>query len=515
MYNPIHFDSDNNEEYEYEDEYEYEAVVNSDEGDQYEDTSEDEDSEDEDSEGEQENMNVMDDNEDIDDDEVNMDINDYSVDELMNMFSITKPLNIENIAQSIEPHLCQHEGQSNMLSFLDKVKHKLISFIEDIKDVNLDVDISYPPIQTHNRPIEKGDVNPYMNHIHTRLICLDSQYRKMYWKTKSHDYLSPLSMTIDNVISLQVEHIEIPNTWYVFHKSKQNHIVNICGGSIDKNIEISGGNYSSSELIDAIQSKISTVISSPSISFEYIPSSRKCRITNLSNDTFKIDFKPSSLPKNNTSFEISREKSLGHYLGFDESSSSFELTGSSSGSNDNIRTGQHIVNTFGTKYIYVCIDDFTQNKTTNNIIGTSLNTDILSLPHYYNCDVSLSNSDGREKKVVLKGDKYYQLTHAQIHTINSIQKDISNVQNRGSYVNKSIDDGNVIAKIPVRHSPAFNEQIQMITIDKASETMKREYFGPVNIHKFRVYLLDDSGRELDLNGQDWSISLICKNHYRR
>lgn len=513
MYNPTHFDSD---------EHEYETVLNSSEGesDQYEDTSEDEDSdgegegdqyEDTSDDEEQENMNAIDDGDDEhDDDEVNMDINDYSVDELMNMFSITKPLNIENIAQSIEPHLCQHEGQSNMLSFLDKVKHKLISLIEDIKDVNLDVDISYPPIQTHNRPIEKGDVNPYMNHIHTRLICLDSQYRKMYWKTKSHDYISPLSMTMDNVISLQVEHIEIPNTWYVFHASKQNHIVNICGGSINKKIEISGGNYSSRELIESIQRKISNDIPSPSISFEYIPSSRKCQITNLSNDMFKINFQPESLPKNNTSFEISREKSLGHYLGFDESSSSFELTSS----NDS-RTGKHIVNTFGTKYIYVCIDDFTQNKTTNNIIGTSLNTDILSLPHYYNCDVSLGDPDGREKKVVLKGDKYYQLTHAQIHTINSIQKDISNVQNRGSYVNKSIDDGNVIAKIPVRHSPAFNEQIQMITIDKASETMKREYLGPVNIHKFRVYLLDDSGRELDLNGQDWSISLICKNHYRR
>lgn len=450
--------------------------------------------------------NITDIDDDVYNEHVNMDVNDYSVDELINMFSISKPLNMENIVNTIEPYISEHKGQANMLSFLDKVKDKLISFIQDVND------IQFPTIktQTHVKPIEMGDINPYMNHINTRLICLDSLYRKMYWTTKSHDYISPLSITMDNVISLHVEHIEIPNSWYVFHEKKRNLIINICGGSVFDNIKIEEGNYTSQELIDEIQRKLDgdSDLSSLSISFEFIPSSRKCRITNHNNiNEIKIDFNPHT----NVSFEISREKSLGHYLGFEETS--FTLSGkSSSGSESkNSKDGKHIVNTFGTKYIYVCIDDFTQNKTTNNVIGTTLNTDMLSLPHYYSCDISLNDQEAR---VVLKGNKKYRLTHAQIHTINSIQKDINNVQNRGSYVNKSIDDGNVIAKIPVRHSPSFSENIDMIVMDKDTEIMKREYFGPVNIHKFRVYLLDDSGRELDLNGQDWSISLICKNHYR-
>ena len=39
------------------------------------------------------------------------------------------------------------------------------------------------------------------------------------------------------------------------------------------------------------------------------------------------------------------------------------------------------------------------------------------------------------------------------------------------------------------------------------QTRKREYFGPVNIDRVRVKLVDDKGNPVDLNGLDWAISL--------
>ena len=39
------------------------------------------------------------------------------------------------------------------------------------------------------------------------------------------------------------------------------------------------------------------------------------------------------------------------------------------------------------------------------------------------------------------------------------------------------------------------------------QTRKREYFGPVNIDRVRVKLVDDKGQPVDLNGLDWAISL--------
>jgi hypothetical protein len=43
---------------------------------------------------------------------------------------------------------------------------------------------------------------------------------------------------------------------------------------------------------------------------------------------------------------------------------------------------------------------------------------------------------------------------------------------------------------------------------------KRNYFGPVNIDRLRIRLLDDRGNVVDLHGADWSITLISDNLYQ-
>ena len=39
----------------------------------------------------------------------------------------------------------------------------------------------------------------------------------------------------------------------------------------------------------------------------------------------------------------------------------------------------------------------------------------------------------------------------------------------------------------------------------------REYFGPVNIDRLHISLLDEFGRELDLNSMDWSMTLLFES----
>jgi hypothetical protein len=41
----------------------------------------------------------------------------------------------------------------------------------------------------------------------------------------------------------------------------------------------------------------------------------------------------------------------------------------------------------------------------------------------------------------------------------------------------------------------------------------REYFGPVDIQRLDVRLLDEYGRVIDLNGIDWSFSLAFEKLY--
>ena len=41
----------------------------------------------------------------------------------------------------------------------------------------------------------------------------------------------------------------------------------------------------------------------------------------------------------------------------------------------------------------------------------------------------------------------------------------------------------------------------------------REYFGPVNIDRLHISLLDEYGRELELNNMDWSMTLVFEHLY--
>ena len=42
----------------------------------------------------------------------------------------------------------------------------------------------------------------------------------------------------------------------------------------------------------------------------------------------------------------------------------------------------------------------------------------------------------------------------------------------------------------------------------------RNYFGPVNIDRMAVQLLDDKGNVINLNGTDWCVTLICECLYQ-
>jgi hypothetical protein len=42
----------------------------------------------------------------------------------------------------------------------------------------------------------------------------------------------------------------------------------------------------------------------------------------------------------------------------------------------------------------------------------------------------------------------------------------------------------------------------------------RVYFGPVNIERMKVKLLDDKGNIVNLNGLDWCITIICECLYQ-
>jgi hypothetical protein len=67
--------------------------------------------------------------------------------------------------------------------------------------------------------------------------------------------------------------------------------------------------------------------------------------------------------------------------------------------------------------------------------------------------------------------------------------------------------------IPIKYN-GLNVGDMYVDFSGSLQDNPRIYFGPVNIDRLRIRLVDDMGRTVNLHGVDWSITLISENLYQ-
>jgi hypothetical protein len=67
--------------------------------------------------------------------------------------------------------------------------------------------------------------------------------------------------------------------------------------------------------------------------------------------------------------------------------------------------------------------------------------------------------------------------------------------------------------IPIKHGGYTTGDVY-VEFGGSLQDNKRIYFGPVNIERMRVKLMDDKGNIVNMNGADWSVTLISENLYQ-
>jgi hypothetical protein len=204
----------------------------------------------------------------------------------------------------------------------------------------------------------------------------------------------------------------------------------------------------------------------------------------------------------------------------------------------------------GTKYLILVLDDYNQNHVNNNVVTISQYSNVLRVPSYYNEDIpyicvpaqqgtniqqlidgvkSTSSVDIQSTNSLnglLIGGKYATnytdvqqilpsaprtLTNAQIYTINEIKKNrINNI----NYLSKAPTTADVFAILPVKTSVGIATGSLLVEFSGSLQDNNRVYFGPVDIDRMSVKLLDDKGNILNLNGNDWCVTLICECLYQ-
>ena len=203
----------------------------------------------------------------------------------------------------------------------------------------------------------------------------------------------------------------------------------------------------------------------------------------------------------------------------------------------------------GVKYLILVIDDYNQNHVNNSLVSISQYSNNLKIPSYYSpdlpstCILPTTQQSGNLDRLVtaetfpfvaesrppnglLIAGKYENdytptqivlpsaprtLTQAQLYTINEINRQNNNLT---KYLATAPTSSDILAIIPIKTSSGVPTGSLLVEYSGSLQDSSRVYFGPVNIERMAVKLLDDKGNVLNLNGSDWCFTLVCECLYQ-
>jgi len=430
---------------------------------------------------------------------------------------------------------------------------------------------------TYNIPVKQDSLNPNLKNTISRFINLDSQFRQYTngIDSTSTDYTLDLSDTLKDALKLSLYSYQIPFSWYVIDSAYGNTCFWIYDPSNNQyiSINIPPGNYSQLGFQSQLNASILEAgITTPAVPAPYNLQANSPVYYNHNNGiitlflyggmytdpegintSFKIDESCSIifydftgvLNCNNTCLSKSNHffnSTLGWIMGYRLPYVSIVPTGNS---------GSSVLDLNGTKYLILVIDDYNQNHVNNTLVSIAQTSNTLKIPDYYSGDIpytcitpaqqgnnlkqivdeSIAQSlfDDQTPNVkngLLIAGKYEQeytttqqflpsaprtLTQSQIYTINEINKNNSNLTN---YLSKAPTSSDILAILPVKTSVGVPTGSLLVELSGSLQDNVRTYFGPVNIERMNIKLLDDKGNILNLNGNDWCVTLVCECLYQ-
>jgi len=391
-----------------------------------------------------------------------------------------------------------------------------------------------------NVPVSQGSLNPVLKNITSRIVMLDSTYRQNIVPynspvAASTDYTLDLSDTLKDALSIKLSSVQIPFTWYNY----ADYLGNTCfmylvGGTSSfpnndlnpsgmQQFKIINGSYTNSTtLLNALHSGLPHGVFTFSIVNNFFT------ITNNTNKYVRIVFYNGNNPTMSCSDTGCRvpsklDNNLGWNLGFRSSNIpgvelalAYDLAPNTSSSPppplSSVVASVPYCN-IGPNYFLLVVDDFNQNHLNQGLVNIDDTDTTLNPPPYINADINYScfstNEGFNSPYPVYIPNAPARLTQAQLYSANQIAENRRNTTNIRTPGPTTTD---VLAVIPLKVGGlSFGDKY----IEFGSSLLQNErvYFGPVNISRMRVTLRDDKGNIVNLNGADWSFSLISTHLY--
>lgn len=367
------------------------------------------------------------------------------------------------------------ESREDIIEFYIKVFFKLSNFIDKkIRVENNSRNILQPQLEKskvvqesnnfiirhHDDKVEnnfqqqfkRGVINPLQIKSVVQMININSRFRNNYTNTLSTNFIYTLPSTIKKVMSMKIIDIQLGNTVYTYSNKLGSNSFKITQGGITKNIDISNGSYTNSELVDAINNSL-TNNGITNIKVGTNPISFLMDISSNDGSTFDLDF---NYNKNDCPQLLSNinknQLTLGWIMGF---------------------RGNYLQKINATKNKHGC---------------------------YVENHIDISNSYSGKTKYTAESiyeehfNKYFLISIEDFQN-NHINSFISPFQFQ------SLADNNILGKIH-SHGSECNPYTKNDMVSP-----KRVYFGPTDITRLHIVLYDEVGRILDINNSDYSLTL--------
>jgi hypothetical protein len=171
-------------------------------------------------------------------------------------------------------------------------------------------------------------------------------------------------------------------------------------------------------------------------------------------------------------------------------------------------TGDTAVNTNLYNYFLIILDDYVQNHLNDGLVTiTNQQTNIAPDSYVYVCDPTTNAKIARPADYLSRSPPY---TAKQLYSFNQqvlSQKAINKSYSNGPFVK------DIFGIVPMKVSTMKINEVY-VEFGGTLQIQERVYFGPVNIHRMTIKLLNDRGDLVDLNNADWSFSLLCEQLYK-
>lgn len=419
-----------------------------------------------------------------------LNINNYRKEELEDIFDL--PVNYDSLTLETRENKLRENIYSDP-AINESIRMKTITFLKEAKEIllselkttvfnkfaaanvyNLDTSLKTSKVVEENGSnfiIQKqntafsqsfpsefypGTINPLKKRSLRQYLNIDTRFRDNYYSTSSTNFHLDLPIKFSDITTMQLTAFEIPNSYYYISDKLGNNFftITIEDTGASEVFFIPNGNYTSAGIVNYLNHYVSP--SGP----------------------------------------------LGSVGGFYDLVFTENIdTGTGTGGTGS-GSAQMVIGIKSGATLFNFTLNFQANSSGEEDTSTPLPLKFGWLIGFRNGIYTGNSSYVSEGIIDLKGFKYMFL----------VVDDYNNNVNNSffSAFNSSVLNKNILARISLQNTGYFDTAAQN---NLSLVTTARQYFGPVDIQKLAIQLLDEYGRVIDLNNMDFSFCLTLQSIY--